>query len=330
MIIKNAVIVFGLMLFHTSCLLASSQNDIATTSENRQLNQSTQASEDNAEYLLEKTASFVDDFHSLLTHGFDTPAVWFDGFFANEDFDEEVQPGSNMRWQTDYFHDEFGFSEVTTRVRGSFKLPKASKKLRLVFEGDSEDSVSELIPENIEDTESALGLLYEFTRSASSNLSLKLSLSPSATLRYKFRLPVSDFFSFHFTQELFRDDATNGVSSQFDFIKTLSPQFVLRQSNRFQRIEDQNWVDLGTSLVLFQHLEHKNALSYAISINGLNEPEVFADNAKIAIRYRQQFLRKWLNYEISPETSWSRLTPDEVPQKTNAIFFRLEVNFKNL
>jgi hypothetical protein len=324
------VVICGLLFLQAPPLLASNQNGPATLPENKTLDQPNQTSENHAEYVLDKTGSWVDNFHSFLTHGFDTPAVWFDSFFANKDFDEEVQPGSNIRWQNDFIRDEFGVTETQTRVRGSFKLPKASSKLRLVFEGDDEATVSDLIPKDIEETESSLGLLYEFKRSSSSTLNLKLSLSPAATIRYKFRLPFSETFSFHFTQELFRDDVINGVSSRFDFIKTLSSQFVLRQSNRFRRTEDQSWVDLGTSLVLFQHLEHKNALSYEISASGLNEPDVYTDSAKIAIRYRQQFLRKWLKYEISPETSWTRITSDEIPQKTRAIFFRLEIDFNYL
>lgn len=314
------MVVFSLMFTMALPLHATNRDD-------SQLSES-EISEN--QLILEKAGGWVDDFHSFLTLSFDTPAVWFDGFFANEDFDDEVQPGSNIRWQNDFLRDEFGVTETQTRIRGSFKLPKASNKLRLVFEGDSEESVSDLIPDDAADTESSIGLLYEFSRSSSSKTSLKLSLSPSATIRYSFRLPLSDSLSFRFIQELFRDDIINGVSSRLDFIKTLSSQFVMRQSNRLRRTEDQTWVDIGTNLVLFQHLEHKNALSYGVFFNGLNEPDVFADNAKVAIRYRQRIFRKWLNYEISPEVSWDRLSAVESPQKTRAIFFRLEINFKDL
>ena len=56
-------------------------------------------------------ANLIDDVHIYLNESFCNPAVWFDSFFSDERIDEEVRPGSNLRWQNDYIEDEFGVSK---------------------------------------------------------------------------------------------------------------------------------------------------------------------------------------------------------------------------
>lgn len=183
--------------------------------------------------------------HGYLNETLCTPAAWFDNFFAVDRLDEEVRPGSNVNWQHDFTRDEFGVSTYTNRLRGSFKLPKASKNLRLVFEGDPEDSVDDIVPTNTEDTESQIGLLYEITRSPRANLSWRLSLSPSLTMRYRYTLPITDLLTTRFTQQIFHKDSAFGASASIDFIHTFSEDLVLRQVNDLGRSEDDDASSMG-------------------------------------------------------------------------------------
>lgn len=278
----------------------------------------------------EDDANLIDDVHGYFNEQFCTPAVWFDNFFSTERSDEELRPGSSLRWQNDFTEDEFGVSTYTTRFRGSLKLPKASKKLRLVFEGDQEDSVEDIVPSNIEDSESQIGFLYEITQSPRANLSWKLSLSPSLTMRYRYSFPHSEQFTTRFTQQLFYKDSAFGASATVDFIYSFSEDLILRQANDLGRTEDDDASKWTTGLVLFQRLNEKSALSYESSYNGTTEPEVFATNARIGVRYRRQIYRKWLFFELAPEVTWPRELFTDKRKKTNALFFRLEVNFVNL
>ena len=273
---------------------------------------------------------WFDDIHRYFNQGFCTPAAWFDGFFSDERVDDEVQPGSRIRWQNDYIENEFGESEYTTKLRGSFKLPKASKNLRLIFEGDPEDSVEDIVPDNSNDTESQVGLLYEVTQSPRANVSLRLSLSPRATLRYRYKLPVSETFTTQFIQQVSRDEDDWSVRTQLDLIEKISTDLVLRQSNRISRSESDDFSIWRTSLVLFQRVSPTSALSYESSYSGVTEPETFSTNSRVAVRFRQQFFRPWLFYEIAPEVTWPREFPDQVRETTRALFVRLEVNFVNL
>lgn len=275
-------------------------------------------------------SNMIDNVHTYLNESFCNPAVWFDSFFSDERIDEEVRSGSNLRWQNDYIQDEFGVSRYTTKFRGSFKLPRATKKLRLVFEGDPEDSVRDIVPTSREESESNIGFLYEISRSPRANLSWKLSLSPSLTMRYRYSLPVNEQFTTRFTQQVFHKDSAFGVSATVDFIYSFSEDLILRQANDLGRTEDDNASKWFTGLTLFQRLNERTALSYESSYEGTTKPEVFATNARIAVRYRRQIHRKWLFFEVAPETTWPRELITDERKKTNALFLRLEVNFVNL
>lgn len=275
-------------------------------------------------------ANLIDNVHGYVNEKLCAPAIWFDNFFSTDRIDEEIRPGSSLRWQNDFTEDEFGVSTYTTRFRGSFKLPKASKNLRLVFEGDPEDSVEDIVPSNKEDTESQVGFLYEITRSPRAKLSWRLSLSPSLTMRYRYSLPLTDLLTTRFTQQLFYKDSSFGASATIDFIHTFSEDLILRQANDLGRTENDDASKWSVGMVLFQRLNEKSALSYESSYSGTTEPEVFATNARIGVRYRRQIYRHWLFFEVAPEVTWPREQFTDRRQKTDAIFFRLEVNFINL
>lgn len=272
----------------------------------------------------------LDDLHDYLNSSFCTPAVWFDSFFSNERIDDEVRPGSRVRLQNNYLKDEFGVSTYTTKFRGSFRLPQASKNLRLVFEGDPEESVEDIIPSSIEETESQIGLIYELLQSQRAKLNLRVNLTPSATLRYRYNFPISELFSTQFIEQIFYKDSSFGSSTQVDFIKPFSQELIFRQSSVVSRVQDDRESIWSLSAVLFQRLSAIDALSYEASYSGTSEPEIFSDNQRVAVRYRRQFFRKWLFYEVAPEITWPRKTPNEARTETKAIFLRLEINFVNL
>lgn len=274
--------------------------------------------------------SWLDDAHSYLNSTFCSPAEWFDGFFSVDRYDDEVRPGSRVRWQHDFLREEGGGFEYSTKLRASFKLPKASDSLRLVFEGDQEENVEEVVPSDIEDTRSQVGFLYEFTKSPRANLSLKLSFSPKITLRYRYSLPITTSFTTKFTEELFNDDGVDGSSSQLDFIKSFSESLILRQTISFTHADDISGAEWLASLVLYQKLSDISALSYESSYVGVSDPRTYTTNVRLAIRYRRNFYRSWLFYEVVPEISWPRLLITDERESTGGILFRLEINFVNL
>ena len=272
---------------------------------------------------------WLDDAHTYLSIQFCEPSVWFDSFFSDERMDEEVRAGTRVRWKHDYVLTEGGTWEYTTEVRASFKLPKAKKSINLVFEGEEEEGLQDVVPQTEDEVKGDFGLLYEITESERANFSVRVKLSPSILFRYRYKYPFSKTFSTRFTQEWYRRDNADGKETRIDFEKIFTDEYLLRQSNTVMRSESfqgKHW--LGT-LVLYKKLTGKSAFSYESSVTGVTEPETFTTNTRLGVRYRKNFYRKWLFYEIAPAMNWKKplITDERTP--VWEVLFRLEVNFVN-
>lgn len=285
---------------------------------------------DVCEELRGESEAWYDVTHTYLSVQFCEPAVWFDSFFSSDRVDEEVRAGSRIRWRNDYVNTEGqGFNYITT-LSARFKLPKAKESLHLIFEGEQEETVGDIIPSNRKEARADLGLLYELTKSKRANLSLRIKLSPSATIRYRYAYPVTETFLTRFTEELFRRDSAYGHSTRIDFEKKLSKDFVVRLSNAGMRAENIDGTNWDSSLVLFQHLTDVSALSYESSAVGVTEPDTYVTNSRLGVRYRRNFFRKWLFYELVPAVNWPRLLVTDERKQVWEFMFRLEINFINL
>lgn len=274
--------------------------------------------------------SWYDVTHTYLAISFCRPAVWFDNFFADVRTDEEFRAGTRVRWQNDFVNTEGRGFDFVTKFSASFKLPKAKKRINLFFEGEEQNALQDVVPETEREARGALGLLYEVKETARGNLSLRIKLSPSITLRYRYRYPLSETFISRFTLELYNKDGDEGATTRLDFEKRLSSDFFLRQSNTVTTAESLEGNEWGAGLVLYHHLSDVSALSYESGVSGKTRPDDYVSNTRIGIRYRRNFYRKWLFYEIAPAVTWPRSLITDERNQAWEFLFRLEVNFVNL
>lgn len=274
--------------------------------------------------------AWYDRAHTYLSVQFCEPSAWFDGFFSDDRNYEEYRPGTRVRWQNDYVYTEHEGFEYQTKFSASFKLPNAKKKINLFFEGEEEESLNDIFPDNEKEIKSDFGLLYQIRDNVKANLSLRIKLSPSITLRYRYLFPENDGVIKRFTQEIYRRDNAYGATSRMDFEKKLSDDFVLRQSNQGVMVDNRRGLEWSTSLVLYQHLSDVSALSYESGVSGNTRPERYVGNTRIGIRYRRNFFRQWLFYEIAPALTWPRSPLESERKQVWEVLFRLEINFINL
>lgn len=277
-----------------------------------------------------ESEDWFDTTHAYLAVQFCEPAAWFDSFFSSARVDEEFRPGSRVRWQNDFILTEGKGFSYETNLHASFRLPKAKKSINIIFEGEQEDSFKDIVPSNKAEAEANLGLLYEVTKSSRANLSLRIKLSPSVTLRYRYSLPVSPTFITRFTQELFRRDSVYGRTSRLDFEKKLSDSFSFRQSNSGTVAENIDGTEWSTGFVLLQWLSDISALSYESSASGVTDPDNFTKNVRFGVRYRRNFYRSWLFYELAPAITWPKEFVMDERKPVWEFLFRLEMNFVNL
>ena len=282
------------------------------------------------EQLIREDDGWIDDLHNFLSVQFCEPSVWFDSFFSDERMDEEVRAGTRVRWQHDYVLTVGGKWQYLSNVRASFKLPKAKKNINLIFETDDEDDLQDIVPANQEEAKGSLGLLYEVKETPRANFSVRVKLSPSITFHYRYRYPITETFATTFTQEWYRRDNADGTTSRLDFEKKISDDLFLRQSNSVMRSESFQGRNWASSLVLYQYLFDKSALSYESGVTGISEVETYTTNTRLGVRYRRNFLRKWLFFEIAPAMNWNKPLITDERTKSWEVLFRLEVNFVNL
>ncbi len=271
----------------------------------------------------------LDQAYDYLNIKFCEPAIWFDDFFVDERSSQDARAGTMVRWSNDFSLVEHQGGTYKTRLKARVHLPQVTRKLKLVFESDSEDHLEDLFPTTTEETRSALGLRYDALVASRSSLNFKASLRPSIEARYRYTYPFSEQSIWRFTQRLYQKRKTTGSVTQLDLDTKVSPQLVFRWNNFIKLESDVDGAEVGSGISLYQFISDRRALSYSVSISGKNEPFHYVTNTHISIKYRQNIFRKWLFYELTPELNWPK--EEDKQRMREAIFtLRLEVLFNNV
>ena len=275
------------------------------------------------------SAKILDSAFSYINTRFCQPAVWFDSFFVDDRVDEDSSAGSIVRWKNDFSYVEGEGYQFNTQLKARFHLPKVTKRLKLVFESDDESDVFDLFPQSSEEAESTLALRYDWLNKERSSFNIKLTAKPGAEARFRYTYPINEDLVLRATQKIYQQKTLTGESTELDLDYSLTPEFLLRWSS-FATYEDdiKGW-ELGTGLNLFQHISDQQALSYRLSTTGTNRPFHYITNTHASITYRQNILRPWLFYELTPEYNWSREEDTERSGEFTATF-SLEVLFHNI
>ncbi len=278
--------------------------------------------------------SWYDETQIYVNSRFCEPALWFDNFFGSDRVFDEGAAGTYVRWRNDFTYDEEDAFEFNTDLSFSVELPGLENLLRLTFESGEDESLHDIAPGQ-EETTNTLGLQLDVGQNERSKFNISFSLSPKVRLRYRYTYPVFESLTLRFTQELQRKKAVNSARTLIDIEKLLENQLFFRSSTEGKVSEDFEGIDWLQAFALFQRINKKTSLSYEASANGITEPENLVTNYRLGIRFRKNFHRKWLFYEIAPEMTWP-ITLDEERQEVLIdrrsrwmIFFRLEVHFGN-
>lgn len=280
---------------------------------------------------------WYDESQIYINQSFCEPALWFDNFFSDDRLFDEGVAGTYVRWRNDLSFDEEDEFKFKTSIAASVQLPGISDKLHLTFENDDEDDLSDVAPglQRGEDTSSTLGLQVNVKESKRSKFSAKFSFTPKLLLRYRYTYPFTKEVTLRFTQELEREKSVNSARSRFDYEQTYKENFLFRSSTELSLSEDFDGVDWLQAFVLFQRLNKKESIAYEASANGITEPRSLELDYRVGVRFRKNFHREWLFFEIAPEFTWPlTLNEDrgeiEISRRSKfLLFFRLEIHFGN-
>lgn len=286
--------------------------------------------------------TLIDYTHAFVTKNIYEPVAWFDNFFSDKRTFDEGPPTSSMRWQNTLRWDEGKQFTYRTFVHANVRLPKATKKLRLIINADDEDDPTAILPddpvnpgfEKREENERLnVGFRYNFIYKIASKLHVgtgikfKIPLGPYVRVRYRYALPIGASLLVRFTETvMWRDPKGWKETTQLDFEKLITQKTMLRWSNSATYEDPAIGIDWGTALGLQYKLSKKSALSFDFGVSGITQSNTVVNTYRTGIRFRRNFYRDWLFYELEPEQSWPRdENKNYMPQ--TALTFRIEVQF---
>lgn len=288
--------------------------------------------------------TWLDRAHSYLTTILCQPSVWFDDFFGEHRAGEDW-PGSLVRWLGSVRYDERDDEVYRSEFSADFRLPKMSKKLKLVVTSESRDEAGNLPDEDPYDVESpaisdvdekrqtTAGLRYYLadTRkarlSAGSGLKFGDPVQPYFRLRLRYTQPLnrSTLFRVIPTAIWFSEDGIRR-SLRAELDHRLNENLLARLFQSFVRDELEPGVFWGSALTLYDRLSAVTVVALETGATGRTHPENHVERYHTSVRLRSNFLRDWLYLEVEPEYYWPR---DELGQYHlyRAITFRLEMQF---
>ncbi|CAK0765898.1 hypothetical protein CCP3SC1_470002 [Gammaproteobacteria bacterium] len=294
--------------------------------------------------------TWYDRGHDYLSQKFCEPALWFDNFFSDKRSDEERSAGSFVRWRNN-FRFAKGDNTMDSQLSANITLPHAEQRLHLLLMREDEDDPL-AIPGNVKVNKPAtttnnltditnsqthrtqLGLRYDFNDDRLSHLSLSggmhagTPLQPFVKGRYRYTNILSSDYLARFTETVYWKNLEGfSETSRFDLEHRLTPDTLIRWSNSVMFSEITRGAELGSELSLFHQLSTKSALAVNLGAWGYTKPTATLSTVVLSTRYRRNFYRSWLFYEIEPELGWP-LDEQGERKSVPAITFRLEVQFE--
>jgi hypothetical protein len=265
---------------------------------------------------------FLDEYHNYMLGKIKGQTIWFDNFFGDRRVEEDDQPSSFVRLRTVARYTEGDGMTFPIRLRANLELPKVNRRLRLVIFGgnreedrfrEADDTIDSSLKNGEEKEWTNLGLRYMIYKSLrdrfhfGGGLSLGWPLDYYGRMRYERLIHIGSNNLITLTETGFWNSLTGfGETSRFDLEKILNDQLTGRFSLFGTYSGDEFGMQWGVETNLFRQLSKGSALALDLGAYGNTEPSTRVENYRIAARYRRNFLRPWLFFEIEPEVTFPK------------------------
>jgi len=287
----------------------------------------------------EQPQGWLDSTHSYLSQRLCEPAAWFDGFFGDKRTLEENPVGSFLRLRNSARWDQTHGWNHRASVRANLILPQLSERVRLLVARDEDLEGDFQGGRAFDDSEdrTRLGLRYTASEKARSRFDIdgtirvtSGSLNPRIGGRYRYVRGLSDRTLGRFTQMAFWERHEGlGLTSRVDFEWLPDRNRLVRVSTRGTWSQESDGVDWRAGITAFRQLDLKSALRYDAGAFGRTDPNFRTEEYYVSVRYRRQFLRNWLYWEIQPEHAWPLDFDTDIRRRDWRLTFTLEVQFEN-
>ncbi len=277
----------------------------------------------------EETAA--DQLQQGVSESINGAAQWVDSFFDDDRFIAE-DATTKLRLGQSLFLEYSGDSENKTKINLSVKVPRTQKRLRLfVGSEDDTDKTPDTLFNRVDTSEdtSAAGVQFFAKSTRKKNLSLTAGIkidSQELFIGPRYRRTVSlDDWLFRFTQRL-RWFTSKGweATTRFDFEHLLGSRLFFRQTldGRWREEDEGYQYEIRPSLI--QKLSSGKGIEYQWNTLFKTSPNHRLEGSTMLVRYRRNFMRPWLFYEINPQVA-ARNDEDFEPKL--GITFQVEIVF---
>jgi hypothetical protein len=155
-----------------------------------------------------------------------------------------------------------------------------------------------------------------------------LPLEAFVRSRFLYSHDFSDVALMRFGETFFlKNGYQPGETTEFSLERLIGRDSVLRWASTgtaSQEIEGFEW---GSELSMIRQLSPLSAVTLMGGVYGNTLSSALVSNYRVAARYRQNFLRSWLFYELEPEMFWPRNGDGRYPANL-AFTLRIEVVFQ--
>lgn len=285
--------------------------------------------------------TWYDEAHDAISETIDNSATWFDNFFGDPRQrleDKGKRADASLKITIEGFYSGVdGESDADIRAKGSIALPRTENRLRLAFTSDADSAITGQDAVNTEPQKEpglsrdrgGLGLAYLVYENPANLVTLGAGIKGGPELYakgiYRYTLPLAETTRLRVTNTLYwiTDDGT-GVSSLLDFEHATREDTLWRYTLFGNYSETTVGLEWSTQATWLRQLDKKTAISARLGVKGETDKPDAVTETWTTFRYRANFLRPWLFYEIEPGLSWHE-KEDYDTEPTLAV--RLEVLF---
>lgn len=286
----------------------------------------------------EQQRSMVDETHAIVSRQILTTANWLDSFFYDDRLESESNR-SQAKLTFASFIEEGNLIGFDFKARFKLVLPHLEDKVHLVVSGDrdDEDRFNEELQEirersesqDNEDITAALQYFFKATREKNISLQSGLRLSgikPVLFLGPRLRRTIDfDPWALRLTQKIrWYTDTKWYFNTLVDFERPIFERFFFRSTGEGTWSNDEEGYFYNFRFLLFQPLSERRSLSYEWNNYFETQPNNRLKDIYLRVRYRQNFWRKWLFYEVAPQAGFLRDTDFSI---SPGIIFKLELIF---
>jgi hypothetical protein len=287
----------------------------------------------------------MDETHARIERGILKQTVRFDNFFGSVKPERLLNTRYDIRLRNSLRVEHGGELTSGTSIRANITLSKISERLRLFIAGEDEPGLAtQSLPEDpgnpgFDRTSPAAHfanteLRYELIRKPDMNLFLGagvrfvLPIEVFARSRLQYTRKLGNISLMRVTETFFvKNTDFIGETTEFSLERLFGETTLLRWSNAGTASEEIEGLEWGSELSLSRQLSPKSAITLTGGVYGNTISSSQVENYLILARYRRNFLRSWLFYELEPQVSWPR-SPDGSHPATLAFTFRIEIGFQ--